>query len=364
MYSSLHTAGQDDGPLVALIFPCRILSAMDRDIDVPIGDCVTEPSLLSEMSGLAADAWSGIPGPVRKNAIKAFGQLCTAAIQVPIALLAGKAREIAAETDARVKLIEKSAAQISNGLEVDPEFAALAATKFSHRIVRQHLNVEKIGKIASDDLLASAANNSKSTDEEISDDWLNNFEREAVEKSSSEMQALFGRILSEEIKRPGAFSVHTVRLIGQLDATVAKLFVRFCSISLSIGLLEDIDNRVVSFGKAPANTLKEFGLNYTSLVLLQEYGLLSAELDSTASYEGSIAHDGFQPIVPIRHAGKDWRLRPSSASDRSSIQKVRGVSLTKAGREVAKIIDVVPDEEYTKLVIKFFSGIGYEMIPL
>lgn len=337
---------------------------MDRDTDVPIGDCVTELSLLSEVDGIAADAWSGIPRPIRKNALKAFGQLCTAAIQVPIALLEGKAREISAETDARIKLLEQSAIQISNGLDVDPAFAALAANKFSQKIVRQQLNVEKISRIASDELLASTDTDTKSEVDEISDDWLNNFEREAVEKSSSEMQSLFGRILSEEIKRPGAFSVHTVRLIGQLDAHVAKLFVRFCSISLSMGLEEDIDNRVVSFGKAPANTLKEFGLSFTSLVMLQEYGLLSTELDSTASYQGSVAPDNFPPIVPIRHAGKYWRLKAANVPDDSSIQKIRGVGLTKAGRQMAKIVDVVPDEEYTKLVINYFSDLGYEMIIL
>jgi len=338
---------------------------MNRENDVPIGDCNTDLSLISEVGGLVADTWSGLPGPIRKNAWKAFGQLCTAAIQVPVAVLEGKAAEIRAETDARVKLIAQSALQISDGLEVNPAYAQLAANKFSNRIVRQQGNVDKIGKIASDDLLATSTANSDADIEEINNDWLNTFEREAQEKSSEEMQALFGRILSEEIKQPGSFSGHTVRLLGQLDPGAAKLFVRFCSISLAMGIFEDFDNRVISFGKTPANSIKEYGLNYTNLVLLVEYGLVSANLDSTASYQGSIlSNNQARPIVPIRHAGKYWGLRALDSASLSSIEKIRGVSLTKAGRELAKIIDVEPDESYSKLVVDYFHSVGYQFVEV
>src|SRR5260370_30873449 len=44
---------------------------------------------------------------------------------------------------------------------------------------------------------------------EIEDDWLNLFARLAEDKSSEELQALFGRILAGGIRRPGSFSLRT-----------------------------------------------------------------------------------------------------------------------------------------------------------
>jgi hypothetical protein len=45
---------------------------------------------------------------------------------------------------------------------------------------------------------------------EIEDDWLNFFVRISEDKSSEELQQLFGRILSGEIRRPGSFSLRAL----------------------------------------------------------------------------------------------------------------------------------------------------------
>jgi Protein of unknown function (DUF2806) len=63
---------------------------------------------------------------------------------------------------------------------------------------------------------------------EIEDDWLNLFVRLAEDKSSQELQGLFGRILSGEIRKPGSFSLRTLQLMTTMsrsDAeTLSKLF--------------------------------------------------------------------------------------------------------------------------------------------
>ena len=53
---------------------------------------------------------------------------------------------------------------------------------------------------------------------EIEDDWLNVFARVAEDKSSDELQILFGKILAGEIMRPGSFSLRTI----QIMATISK----------------------------------------------------------------------------------------------------------------------------------------------
>jgi hypothetical protein len=52
---------------------------------------------------------------------------------------------------------------------------------------------------------------------EIDDDWLNLFVRLCEDKSSEELQQLFGRILSGEIRRPGSFSLRTVQLMSTIS---------------------------------------------------------------------------------------------------------------------------------------------------
>src|SRR5208283_1459027 len=53
---------------------------------------------------------------------------------------------------------------------------------------------------------------------------LNIFERYAEDASSETMRALWARVLAGEIRRPGQFSLRTLRFMSELDATTAKLF--------------------------------------------------------------------------------------------------------------------------------------------
>ena len=70
-----------------------------------------------------------IPEPIKRNAFKALGQLCTAAIEVPIALLEGIAAEKRAETAGRVKLISKGSDQIASQMDMDPSICPSCCSK-------------------------------------------------------------------------------------------------------------------------------------------------------------------------------------------------------------------------------------------
>lgn len=117
-------------------------------------------------------------------------------------------------------------------------------------------------QIAADEIrqkaTAPAEQDKKTEGHEISDDWLNHFEKEASQKSTREMQLLFGRILAGEIQRPSSFSIKTVKLVAELDSRVAGLFRTLCSLSISLKAGDHIiDARVASLGgQAAANALK------------------------------------------------------------------------------------------------------------
>ena len=173
------------------------------------------------------------PGPVRRNFLKAFGQLCTAAIDVPGAYLTGIADERRAETAARIKLINTTAEQIAQQMQTDPEYARVAVRKFGHRVLREQVNLDLISQKAASEIRDASESNQESGPEEsgdaISDDWLNAFETEARQKSTEEMQTLFGKILAGEIRKPGSYSTRSVKILGSFDQNIANNFLRLCS---------------------------------------------------------------------------------------------------------------------------------------
>jgi hypothetical protein len=81
---------------------------------------------------------------------------------------------------------------------------------------------------------------------EIEDDWLNIFARIAEDKSSEELQILFGRILAGEVKRPGSFSLRTLQVLATLskrDAERLSALLSFAVDGMIIPFLTAKDDR-------------------------------------------------------------------------------------------------------------------------
>jgi hypothetical protein len=102
--------------------------------------------------GGLVDGATNLPPPIRKNLFKALDQLCTAAIDIPVAYLEGKAAERRAETQARVSILGENAHQIASSMKVNPEYAQLASDKYARRIVQEQINLDKVSKIAAGQL--------------------------------------------------------------------------------------------------------------------------------------------------------------------------------------------------------------------
>ena len=140
---------------------------------------------------------SDIPDHIKRNFFKVLGQLCTSAVEIPAAYLEGVAAEKRAETSARIKLIEKSANEIAEQMDFDPEYAREAVKKFGKRVIREQINLDKITSEAvkqvaegQEELEKASASPDNVQEKDINDDWLNIFEKEASQKSTEEMQEL------------------------------------------------------------------------------------------------------------------------------------------------------------------------------
>ena len=333
------------------------------DFDASEEDVLSVPDIITDL--VADTAIPAIPAPVRRNFLKAFGQLCSAAIDFPDAYLSGKADERRAETAARIKLINTSAAQIAQQMQTDPEYARLAVQKFGHRVLREQVNLDMISQRAASEIRDAGDSTGQSAPEEsgdtINDDWLNAFETEARQKSTEEMQALFGKILAGEIRNPGSFSTRTVKSLGSLDQNGANHFVRLCSICIS----QFQKSMVLSLsGNAGNNALQEDGLSFATLNLLNEHGLVISDYNSWWDFVPCVAAPG--PVqqavcIPWSYQGKHWVLVPMSNDNVDKKLKVYGVSLTQSGRELFTIVKVEPMDNYSNKLAQFFEEKGLRM---
>lgn len=313
----------------------------------------------------------GVPASIQKNAFKAFAQLCSTAIDIPIAHLEGIAAEKRAETRSRIKIINTGAEQIAQQMHVNPEFAHVAVKKFSQKIVREQVNLNIISENAARELAlkphGDANNETKaSVEEEISEDWLNIFEKEACNKSSEDMRLLFGKILAGEIHKPSSYSMKTIKLISQLDNQAAKLFQLFCSLCVSLQLGDIFfDARVLSLGgNAGLNALQKYGLHYSDLNVLHEYGLITPDYDSYMGYQTCISDTNNQFPSAFKYQGKSFGLLPQDERDQNANLRLNGVALSKSGKELLNIIDILSDENYTADLIEYFQNQKLQMVEV
>jgi hypothetical protein len=326
-------------------------------------------------SALAAigDAVSGLvtgdslPAPIRKNAFKAFDALCSAMIDIPVAILQGKSAERRAETNARIQLINANAEEIARQMQVNGAYAQAAVTKFGRRILQQQVNLDKICGVAEAEvrrLQSGDPDSSISTEStpEISDDWLNSFREQASTKTSQEMQILFGKILAGEICRPASFSIRTVQIMGQLDSRTANLFRKLCSLAISLKLENIVlDVRVASLGgNAAQNSLIDYGLQFRSLNILQEHGLIISDYNSFMDYRPAIAR-GNKVTVPFIFGNKQFAFVPKAPGDwpLEKAFKIHGVGLSASGKELMGIVQIEEDEKYSAEFLKFIDGSGF-----
>jgi hypothetical protein len=330
-------------------------------------------SIMDTAVDVATDLISGtsIPAPIKKSFFKAVGQLCTAAVDVPVSYLEGRAAETRAETNARLKIIETGGTQIAEKMNVSSEYAKVAVEKYGQKIIREQVNLDQIVHIAVDEITKNTAETSSQKqaesgeEKEISDDWLNAFEKEACQKSSEVMKLLFGKILAGEIQKPTTYSIRTLRLLSQLDNQAATLFHRLCSLCVSQQIQGHIiDARVVSFSGSPAqNSLQKYGLSFGALNILEEYGLIISDYNSYMDYRAAIAQSR-NVAFPLTYNGNTFGLVRENEATPIQEFRVSGVCLSSSGKELLNIVDITPDNSYFEGLKAFFKQKKMDLVKI
>lgn len=359
---------------------------MDNDKN---SDGSEESSSISEITGAIGTFFGHWPATATKNLAKALGYL----VIVPKTYLDVWAAEKKANSEASILITKATGKSLAKAVEksITSDTSLIDTAKAIHtkKILRQQENVGKIVQHAVEETekqqaasaakptVGGAAPPSPSDEDaaEISEDWLNAFESEAVNMSSEQMQFLFGKVLAAEIRKPKTFSIRTIKLLAELDQEAAVLFRKLCSLSFTVHYtptsfpfdkLEIFDSRVIAV-KAPAsaNGLSQFGLSFADLNILIEYGLIVTDLNCSLIYGGGILQDRFVswPVDYMDTTYNIVSMNPTTEVPKEPL-RFNGVLLSKAGRELLTIVEKEENASYTEALNSFLKERGFELLTV
>ncbi len=216
-----------------------------------------------------------------------------------------------------------------------------AMHRLLHEETKKQENIENISQKSFKDVKEDA------NPENIDDDWLSNFFDKCKNISNEDMQNKWAKILSEEANNPGIFSKKTLEIMSLLEKKDAVLFQSLCNFTWTDGghamtIIDNYNNGLYS----------KSNINYGTLTDLQDLGLVNFSNNGTLtrSWKSGLAVLGYANNVHlITHPSDNVTLN------------VGNIQLTRAGEELAKIIELKMNDEYYNYMLEDFKKKGFSI---
>jgi len=195
-----------------------------------------------------------------------------------------------------------------------------------HQEARKQENIEAITTEA----IKSLPNDADVS--KLDEDWIVHFFNQCDKTSDKEMQTLWGRILSGEASKSGAFSKRTINLVASLDKSDAELFTKLCQFVWMIGepvpLIFDDSNAIYL----------DQGVNFSTLNHLQTIGLIS--FNNLTGY----IKPGLPKRFSIFYYGKQINFECPLEMDNQL--KIGQALFTQAGKELVPICGSMSNNDF------------------
>lgn len=294
----------------------------------------------NEVSVHATIKESGLSVGAKSRAISALDRLLGGLLGIPAAWLERIEARIRNQTY-RESIIQKAAADKWAGAILNDEEVSRVVTEIAlGSSLVSTVNKMQVAEIAINELLQNNVDEGNTgeqeEEQEISEDWLNHFSSYAEKASSEGVRTLWARVLAGQIRKNGSFSLTSLRLLSELDQTMATMFEKEVKYR--------IENTFILKPKIEELT----GARLKSLLYLEEVGLLHS-----ADPIGGVQ----QTINP----GKDGKgmLREQDLLLIVGIHEklqFKVVLLTQAGREIASILTPADPVEVLMNVGRIIEG--------
>lgn len=252
---------------------------------------------------------------------------------------------IRSKTDTKKKLLKVDSDAAVRRLENSPWAGdRVLETFYKERVIKQK-NRDAVAMEAVERLTDNPPTDEENADKEpLSDDWMNVFADYAENASSDSLQQLWGRILAGEIRRPGSFSLTTLRVISELDKEIAQKFEKYV--------------RARGAGHSIATSPEGLaGETLQELTFLQEVGLLSG-VGGMIGKDLSPHPDG---NFYLRDGGFILRITPKPKTTKIRIPII---FLTRVGREIADTLIPNCSQSYLEEVASVMNASKFEQIEL
>ena len=267
-----------------------------------------------------------------------------------------------AQADARSTLVSPEAV-----VEGEVTFGSLVNQRIRFQEQKRQSNIESVVQQA-----ASELGDKEVQDHQVDHDWTARFFSDVQDVSSEQMQTLWAKILAGEVTDPGSTSIRTLSVLRNLNQDVAGLFARLCCLCVSLRNEEPkiLDTRVPFLGNyGEGNVLRQYGIDYGSLNLLNECGLIVSDYNSWLDYNACITSwpserkEGML-VIPFNFQGRYWLLTPMTRRSAGQEFRLSGVALTVSGQELSKVVELIPDETFANDLKQFFSAQKLQMVQV
>ena len=177
------------------------------------------------------------------------------------------------EANAMLTLAEAQVAarkiQIVGEMDLQDEVQRRMLTRVMLEESRNQVNIESIAA------QAIPLIDQEAKPEQMDQEWLENFVKNAKSVSSEQMQHVWAHILANEANKPGSFSKRTINLVSSIDKSEAASFVALCRFCWRIGpapipLVFDLTDTIYSTNGVTLTTLNHLDsiglINHNSMV--------------------------------------------------------------------------------------------------
>ncbi|RQT38655.1 DUF2806 domain-containing protein [Burkholderia contaminans] len=259
------------------------------------------------------------------------------------AIRAGSKR--AHQEGSRILLLEQNAEVVAGRVEPQlnmPQLIAAASQARGAQAVLDEVNVAK-AVLHAESILKG--DKTPATEKLLDSDWLRRWRDNAACVSSDELRSLWGNVLAEEVKAPGAYSLRTLDFLKNLSKDEAQQIQAMRPYVVNGSYLATYGQMRPSEGHY---SLFPDSLQY--LGLLGGPGRLGISKIVIASQRAD------QFYAELRTNGKVVTVQSTDAGKELWIHAYR---LTPTGAEVFALCPILPDAEYLEALAKHIQELGF-----
>lgn len=211
--------------------------------------------------------------------------------------------------------------------------------------INQRINHEEANKQKNIESIIGQAYELLSSETEVENDnvdidWITRFFSITGEINNQQMQILWAKILSGEIKRPGTYSLRTLELLRNISQKEAAIFTKIAKYIINC------DGLYIFFNDQ--NVYKKYGMSILDFAILNEAGLITLE-----ALTRNIA---LKPSEEFALIYCDVLLLLKNKSENDIINQFPFYKLTKSGEELFQILNTESDINYISDLLGWFKN--------